>query len=338
MTINYLSDAIERTKVVTSMNKFTEIDGVLYQLAGIHHSDRGDQLILLLHDPGFDKFAYREMPNLKTNRDYLNFHENREPNNPLGNVESVSFGDVTIQVTQAEMSLIQKDQFDSILLLEAFLKAGWNPTNLMELPLDSLHIYKLTLDSQPHDLPDDLNGPLVFNMRQVPRSFPIRKPVKLIVGDEVDRIHILDPETGKPHWIQINSVYLMDIWTEMQENYKKAEQMEHGRSEDFELSKKNMEVHLREICLPEDRLPVINYETDTDFSIQVYAKSYLDDEHKSRSGAIGFIIGADKPTGKAGNKLKATLVQTPVNIDTKEVEVEIYCGTFLERRDPVKMI
>jgi hypothetical protein len=337
MTINHLIHLMERIKPVTCIDKSAEIDGIICNLAGIHHSDRGDQLIVLMHEPDLEKNENRESPRLKTNRDYLKFHESRDSTNPLMHVETICFGDVIVPVLQSEISLYQNDEMESILLLQEFVKAGWHPTELVDLPLRTLYIGKLTLDMQEVAPQIDPNAPIVFKMRQIPRRFSIEYPIRLHIDEDYpERIHITDSSTGEVHWIQINSVYLMDFWAEMQENYDQMERMNHITAEELKTAKARIEESMEQICPHGQRLPVINYETDTDFSIQVYSKAYLDGPHKSSNGAIGFIIGADKPLGKSGNKMKASLIQTPVAIDIIEIDAEIYCGSALEKSDDIR--
>lgn len=162
----------------------------------------------------------------------------------------------------------------------------------------------------------DINEPWVFKWRKKNRRFEIGYPLSLKFNDEsYERIDIVDPKTGDSHWIQINRVYLTDVWSQMEARFKAA----------------NMSEWMNRI--EKAQFAVVEYETDADFTVQIFTKMYLDaveETPKSRNGAVGVIMGADKPLDQTGNKLKAALIQTPLVSDTTEVEIEIYYGYMSE--------
>lgn len=260
-----------------------------------------------------------------TNRFAMRNHGKHDSGWPLRHVGKVTIDGTVFDVSGQESRRVSGYEWESVIELYEFMKAGWSAEGFEEVYTEQLILTRLVLEGEgiskikPHT-----DSKIAFENRAHAVSYHVGKALALEIGDSYpDRVWFESDESDEKMWVQINRVYLMDIHVEMLKSFEDPRMAEQLTLTQINQMKHELEMRLAEICPRGMYFPVIEYECDEEVSLQFFSTEYLDDTPKS-SGAVGFFTGADRPTGKLGSKLKSCVVQTAVNSDIQTINVELF--------------
>ncbi len=332
MNIKYLQKLLFRIDEIKIIGKSAEIDGVIYNVAGLVRYGAEMRLIILDYDEKYrTQIEEREMSELcndrqkpETNRILLKGREYALK--PLRTIKSVFIGDKEFEVSGSESRALSLQDGESVLFLSELLRNGWNPEGVDYQRIDMLYLSSIELKGEFSKIPDFENNPsLHFTMRNDSVGQLVEQPITLTInGEYPEKLWFKNKATGEEHWAQINSVYLQDMWAEMEMNFSNPKLLEQIKEEEISKVKKDFEEHFTEICPRGMCFPIVEYECDESISLEFYTKKYLDSEPAQNSRAIGFIVGSDKKTGALGMKLRAVVIQEPVDVNTVSIEAELF--------------
>jgi hypothetical protein len=333
MNILYLQEILNRKEEIKVIGKTVEIDNVICNVMGIVRRGMELRIIILLYDESYEQqIGEMEAAELcyprdaGSNRILIRNNRRIDAVNPFRSVLKVFIGDREFTVNGTEHRRLNPQDWDNILLITKFLNNGWKQSELDYKSIDMLFFAILKLEGDYDSIPDFNDDTKIrFKMGQYSTEHQVEMPVTLEVGDDYpDRLTFRDATTGSEHWIQINRVYLADMWEEAEKTFTDPRILEHMSSEKIAQARSSFEKHFAEICPRGMCFPVIEYECEEDMSVQFYSKSFLDSKPSLRNSTIGFILRPDRPTGILGLKLKAAVIQDPVPPDTMKIEAELF--------------
>lgn len=332
MNIKYLQDLLSRIGEVKVIGKYKEIGNVVCNIAGIVRYSSKLRLIILEYDEQYrQQVEEREIAELsdltqapETNRMMLKRRD--EVTQPFRFIESVIMGDIKFDVIGSESRRISSQEGESILFLSELLRNGWNPEGIDYQNMDMLFLTSIELAGDFTKIPNfDKNTQLRFIMGWDTDTYLLEEPITLVVeGKYNEKLWLNNKDTKEAHWAQINRVYLMDMWDEMEKTFSNPKLLEHMTKEEIPKAKKDFEEKFLQICPKGMCYPVVEYESEEDISLQFYTKQYLDSLPANNNGGIGFIIRPEKSTGILGKKLKAAIIQEPVPANTVTIQAELF--------------
>ena len=334
MNIRYLQDILSRIDEIKVIGKSATVDGVVCNVMGLIRHGMEMELLILQYDENFEQMIEEseetKLPDAadvpESNRMLMRADRRNDAINSIFPVEKVFIGEGEFKVYVSESGQMSTENREDILLLVQFLNNGWQPNGIDYQNINTLFLTRAKLEGDYISIPDfDSSTEIRFvtGIRSV--SHQVEKPVTLIVGGEYsDRLWFQDADTGEEHWAQINRVYLLDMWAEMEKTFSNLKIQEKMTSEEFTRAKSDFEKHFLEICPRGMYFPIVEYECEEDISLQFYSKAYLDSKPLHRGSSMGFIVAPDQSTGILGLKLKAAVIQEPVSPDTSSIEVELF--------------
>lgn len=332
MNIKHIQKLLSRIDEIKIISKSAEIEGVIYNVAGVVRYGTELRLIIIDFDEQYrqqiekkellEACEIRQKP--ETNRDLLKGREHTIK--PIKGLKSVIIGNKEFEVSGSEGRALSLQDGECVLFLSELLKNGWNPEGVDYQRIDMLYLSSIELMGEFSEIPDFENNPLLhFSMRNDSVAHLVEQPITLTVnGEYYNKLWFKNKETDEEHWAQINRVYLQDMWAEMEKTFTEPRLLEQMTKEQIVEAKKDFEEHFVTICPRGMCFPIVEYECDDDISLEFYTKKYLDSEPVSRSRAMGFIVGSDKKTGILGMKLRAVVIQEPVDVRTENIEAELF--------------
>jgi|LAHS01.1.fsa_nt_gb hypothetical protein len=333
MNIKYIQKFLSRIDEIKIISKITEIDGVVCNIAGIVRYGQKLHLIILEYDYVYcQKVEEMEMSEpceirQETNRSILRGRGRIEAEQPFRPIKSVFIDEIEFEINVTENRLLSFKDGESVLFLSELLRNGWNPEGIDYQSIDMLVLTSIEFAGDFAEIPEfEDNAKLHFTMNKDVVSYLVEQPVTLTVnGEYPEKLWFINKEDREEHWAQINRVYLMDIWSDMEENFSNPKLVEHMTKEQIDEAKRNIEKSLIEVCPKGMYYPAIEYESEDDISLEFHTKEFLDSKPVHHgNGSIGFLIRPDKPTGILGLKLKAAIIQEPVLGDTDIIEAELF--------------
>lgn len=338
MNLYELCHLISRQPDVSVIGRDRVIDGTLCHVIGWSLYDRKLRLHALLYNEEYLKRMEavelaeweKEPSPIRTNRMHLSKRKRPEMSNPIQSTRQLVVDGTSFPVNITQTSQLNNQEWESILLLGEFIRQGWQPEVLADPNLDRLQLTSLEMDGEFDGFPEtrQSDGTLVFDLNPSSTLQPVELPMTLIVGEAFpEKLIFHDAITGEEHWVQINRVYLLDLWAQQEKTFSDPRLLEQMPVEQLQHLKANMEQQLSSFCPRGLFIPVVEYECEDPISLEFFAKSYLEAEpvHRGNSAsAIGLILGADQATGRLGRKLKATTIALPVDSETTSVEVELF--------------
>ena len=331
MNIKYIKKLLSRIDEIKTISKTAEIDGVVCNIAGVVRYGQKLRLIILQYDEVYrQKIEETELSEPcqvrqeETNRSILKGRARIEATQPFRAIRSVIIDEMEYEINFTENSFLSLKDGESVLFLSELLRNGWNPEGVDYQNIDMLFLTSIELAGDFAKIPEfDNNAKLHFIMNKDNVSYLVEQAVTLTVnGGYPEKLWFNDKEDSEKHWAQINRVYLMDIWGDMEKNFSDPKLLEHMTKEQIEEAKRNIEKSLIEICPKGMYYPVVEYESEDDISLEFHTKEFLDSNHGN--GSIGFIIKPEKPTGILGRKLKSTIIREPVLGNTDIIEAELF--------------
>lgn len=332
MNIRNLQKLLSRIDEIKIIGKAAEIDGVVCNVAGVVRYGQQLHLIILEYDEQFrqqiEEMEISELCEIsqvpETNR--IMFKRRKNTAQPFRLIKSVFIGDVEFEVSGSENRRLSVQDGESVLFLSELLRNGWIPEGVDYQNIDNLFLTSIEFVGEFAKIPDFENKPLLhFVMSNDSVSYLVEQPVTLIVkGEYPEKLWFKNKETGEEHWVQINRVYLNDMWDEMERIFSGPNLLKQITKEQIAKAKKDFEERLLEICPKGMCYPIVEYECEECISLQFHTKKFLDSMPDHKNGSVGFIVRADKSTGILGMKLKAGIIQEPVATNTVIIEAELF--------------
>ncbi len=334
MNIRYLQDLLSRIDEIKIIGKNVEIDCVVCNVAGLVRYGQQLRLIILEYDEQFrnqiEEMEISELCDIKkafeTNRIMMKDREKINTHQPFSAIKNVIIGDIEFEVSGSENRRLNVQDGESVLFLSELLRNGWNPEGIDYQNIDMLFLNSIELAGNYTKIPDLENNPMLhFTMRKDSVSNLVEQPVTLTVnGQYPEKLWFRNEKTGEEHWVQINNVYLSDMWADMEKTFSDPKVLEQITKEQIDEAKKEFEEKFSEICPKGMCYPIVEYECEECISLQFYTKKYLESMPVNKNSCMGFIVGAEKSTGILGMKLKAAIIQEPVTANTASIEAELF--------------
>mgnify|MGYP000888619269 CR=1 FL=1 len=334
MNIGYLREVLTHIEEIKVIGKNVDVDGVICNVMGIVRHGMEMTLLILQYDESFRQrieeseeaglFDTSELP--ENNRMMLRNDRKNDAINPFQSVSKVFIDQKEFEVYSSEHRRLSAQNWEHLLLIVKFLDNGWQPDGIDYQRIDMLFLTSLKLEGEYNMIPDISPGPeLRFIMRPYNVVHLVEKPITLdIEGEYTDKLIFQDAETGTEHWVQINRVYLSDMWKEMDKVFTNPKLQEHMTAEEIAQARLDFEKRFSKVCPRGMYLPVIEYECEEDIFLQFYTKSFLDAKPSQESSSMAFLISPEQSVGIMGLKLKAAVIQEPVSADTKTIEAELF--------------
>lgn len=327
MNLDILRKLVSKQDKRYLLGKCIEVNGSKCEVVGVVQKKDKLELVTIHVVEKRDEQVYdMSTERLSFKNRYIMHNQEEMDRWPLKHVGKVIIDDKSFEVRGKESRRVLGYEWESVIELYEFMKLGWSPEWLENVYAEQLFVTYFELKGDgAKDVKLSANSKIVFEERPYVVSRYVGLPMSLQIGDNYpDKLWFEDERSGEAQWVQINRVLLMDVHTEMLKMYENPELSEKFNDAQIIKMRAELESRLLEVCPRDMYFPVVEYECfDDDISLQFFAQSYLDEKPKN-NGAIGFITGADKMTGKLGNKLKACVIQTPVTEETSRIDVELF--------------
>lgn len=347
MNIRFFNEILTHIEEIKIIGKSTKVDDVICNVMGVVRHGMEIRLLILQYDHNFQqKIEESEATELidtpsklESNRSMMRSDRRIDAINPFQSVSKVFIGERKFEVDFSEHQRLSTQDWEKLMIIAKFLNHGWQPKEIDYQNIDMLFLTSLKLVGDYISIPNfDQNPELRFVVGPHHVVHQVEKPITLdIAGDYTDKIMFQDETTGAQYWVQINRVYLADMWEEIDNSFTNPKVIEQMTPEELNQTRTELEKKFMEICPRGMYYPVIEYECNEDISLQFYSKSYLDAKPLSRSSGIGFTVRPDQPTGSLGLKLKVDIIQEPVLPNTKSIEIELFQYTQITTRDDIQL-
>ncbi len=334
MNIRCLYESLSCINEIKVIGKNVEAEGTTSNVMGIVRHGMEMRLLILQYDKSFQqRIEETEAAELfdtpgrpESNRMMMRSDKKIDVNNPFQSVLTVFIGDREFRVDSSEHRRLSTQDWEQILVIAQFLNGGWQPNEIDYQNINMLFLTSLKLDGEYLSIPD-FNQTSELHFVMGPRNVvhQVEKPITLVIGDKYpDKFIFRDATTDVEHWVQINRVYLADMWEEMERVFSNPKLQEQMTSEEITHTRLDFEKKFIDVCPKGMCFPVIEYECEEDISLQFYSKDFLDAKPLHRSNSMGFILRTDQPAGILGLKLKAAVIQEPVPANTNSIEAELF--------------
>jgi len=344
MNIGYLHGILSGIDEIKVIGKNANVGGVICNVMGLIRQGTQMHLLILQYDESYQQSVeereaeelYEDPDIPRSNRMALSTR-GIEAKNPFDSVLKVCIDEREFDVFTSENRRLGMQEWESILIIAEFLKNGWQPDGIDYQDIDMIFLSSLKLEGDYTSIPDfNQNAKMRFVKGQHCVVRQVEKPITLVIGGQYpDKLFFRDETTGEEHWVQINRVYLLDMWEEMEKTFANPKLQEHMTSEEIKKARLDFEKRFSEICPRGMYFPVIEYECEEDISLQFYSQAYLDASPVDRGTSIGFILTPEQPTGVLGLKLKSAVIQEPVPENTDRIEAELFNYLFSETSDDI---
>lgn len=334
MNIRYLQEKLSKVEEIYVIGKDSEVNGVICHVMGIVRYDTQIRLLVLQYDETFqneiEEAEERDMAGIPdtpmSNRIEMRGKRTIDMTNPIGAVNKVIIGEKEYEVHESENQRINQFDFECVLILSEFLRQGWQPKGIDFQDIDMIFLSSVKLNGEFTSIPAfDENPTLRFTMSPDIITGRVEQPINLVVDSYYpDKLWFRDVDTKEEHWAQINKVYLLDIWTEMEQLFAEPIMKEHGTPEQISQVKSDFEERLLKICPKGMYFPAIEYECEEGISLEFFTRGYLDEMPKRSHNPLGITIGANQSTGILGSKLKTAIIQEPFLSDTVSIDAELF--------------
>lgn len=334
MNIYSLQELLTRTEEIFVIDKTSEIKGIICNVIGVVRNSRQLQLLVLQYDEVYQERREAEEAlqlvdtpqRPQSNRELQRSKEHNDFINPFQSVDRFFIGGKAYEVAACQSRWLNLQDWESIWLLSDFLRNGWQAKGINYQRIDTLMLTTLELQGEYLSIPAfSEDAALRFVMRPDTVTYPVEKPITLRIGGVYpDKLRFRNMITGEAHWAQINRVYLMNVWAELEKIFNDPRVQEQITSEELAQHKSNFEKEFLELCPKGMYFTVVEYECQGDISLQFYTKAYLDAKPVTRGKSMGFIVRPEKPKGILGSKLKIAVIQEPVTENTETLEVELF--------------
>ncbi len=250
-------------------------------------------------------------------------------------IRSLQVGNSVLETTGATSGNMQNgDYSEAYLLFTQFLRAGWRVAEnspFYTVSWKRLAITNIELCEEMEQLPE-WSDEVWITYDTSPKEHAVELPITLEIGKSEDLK--FSSQDGRDVICYINGVYLTDVWAEEEKKFAdptyQERMLQHVSVEQLEQMKEQLFEGLAQICPKGMCFPVIEYECMENVGLRFMDKEYLDSTEKPCKGSTTSILMMMKPdaeNGSHGLKLRACVIQTPVEPGTERVEAELFSYT-----------
>lgn len=280
---------------------------------------RGEEvcLYLLQNDPTYrERLEEAELLDLSdprpapaTHREELFQRQGVEADLLVESLDAVALGGAAYEISGGETGGVVGQDWESLLLLSALLRAGWDMGGLGDCDTEELFLARYDLRGAFSAIPD-AEGPLTLT--------PGRKTVSGLAAVEV-ALPLggcapipLDLPDGPA--VTLLGAEQFDPWRHLEEVFSHPKTLERFTPEELAEHRERSEKTYEEICPRGMAFPVVSYEAEGDVSIQCYPSSWLDSPlRRSANSTVTFLARGDDALGPHGLPVKrAVLSEAPV--------------------------
>ena len=346
MNIIYLQKALSSITEIKPLGKTAEIDGVLCHIIGFVRYGNVLRLAVLQYDEGFAEQTeaieiaqlngYYKEP--QTNRERLHSRrKNNCPANIFHTVKTIRIGEILFNIEGCDDTRCDWQNWQIPVLLAEFLKQGWNPAGIDYQSMTNLSLTFVSLSGDYDSILDfGENSPVRLTFHPDPVTHLVEQPVLLSVGANYpDRLYFQTKNTGEEHWVQINRVYLLDIWAETMQTFDDPRLIETFTAFELAECKADFEHHLTAICPPGMYIPVIEYECAENLSLEFHSQAWLETVGENQNTGMTFLMKPEGKTGISGLPLQVAIIQEPMAEDCRIIDCELFSFTLLRQHDDV---
>ena len=330
MTINNLYKAFHSIKEVRLIGKEVVYEGKIYEIMGFYRIGRKLMLAILEYDEVRSEYdneeeeAFCEHRDFITNRDkeYRNHREHLEYLSAT--VYEMSVDEKCYKVVEGQSSVCH--QTETTLMLAQFFESGWKPQSIGKLNLENVVLSTLVIEGKFNKIPQWRENPkITLKQHERYEKLFVEMPIRLEV-DKIypEKIYFKVPATNEQHWVMINGVSVVDMFTETMKQLDDPRLKEQVSESELKALKLQTEQMLLETCPKGSGFFSVEYESDENMQLVFYSQKYLESEPTRSHSATMFMVRSDKKTGKLGQKLQVCLLNEPVDLGSKAVETEIF--------------
>lgn len=279
------------------------------------------------------KMSCRNLRTERTPREQMRHSMNAERiRGHFLHIRSFQIGDRLLETAGANCGNLHNGNYSEVyLLFTQFLQAGWRVSETSPFYTTgwkNLTITNMELREEMEDLPEWAEE-VWITYDTNPLEGAIELPVTLEVGKPKELIFSL--QDGRETACYINGVYLMDVWAEEERKFAdpvyRERMLQHVSEEQLEQMKEQLFEGIARICPKGMCFPVVEYECTENVGLRFLEKGYLDTPEKPSKGSATAVLMMCKPdaeTGSHGLKMRACVIQTPVEPGVKSVEAELF--------------
>lgn len=323
MKFSYLEDAHEQWSDVLAIGRTIERDGKKYHMVGMTLRETAELYII---EPYEEQENRHRRKGMRSQRRLLK--ENEEHEECYLHCSEFCFGTQWLHVQSGSAGPLEHSvqNYRTIQLFLDMMSAGWVvPEWLKEEEWDNLQLVTLEiadLDELPKYSPE---MPIIIKHRSDFKRHLLEKTVTLHVGKS--RSFSFVDYSGDKVWCYINTVALMDVWKDTEEQFSNPEYIKKVSPEQLKQAKEHCYRALEQSC-PKGMCYVgVEYECSKDISLQFYSKEYLKSHPEHHEGSASFLMMRLKPDKELGIHklpLKGCVIQTPVSPDTVKILAELF--------------
>lgn len=260
-------------------------------------------------------------------------------------IRSFQVGDKILETAGATSGNMQNgDYAEAYVLFMQFLQAGWRVAE--ESPFyragwKNLAITCIELREEVDKLPEWKDEAWI-TYDTVPKDGAVELPITLEVGET--KALNFSMQDGRSATCYINRVYLTDVWAEEEKRFAdpayRERMLQHVSEEQLEQMKAQLFEGLTQICPKGMCFPVVEYECTENVGLRFLDRGYLDTIQEPSKGSATSVLMTAKPdaeTGSHGLKLRACVIQTPIEPETEQVEAELFSYTQTIEKRTVKL-
>ncbi len=316
-----------------AIGKDIVIEGHPGHIIGMTRKDRQVRLYILEQcEPLEDMEPYAE----RTRREQMKQSMQSERNRGFFmHIRSFQCGDRVLETAGATCGNMQNgDYAECYLLFTQFLQAGWRVSEdspFYTVGWKRLAITNIELREEMEQLPE-WSDEVWITYDTMPKEGAVELPITLEIGKTKDLSFSL--QDGRDVTCYVNRVYLTDVWAEEERKFAdpvyRERMLQYVSEEQLEQMKEQLFEGIAQICPKGMCFPVIEYECTENVGLRFLDGEYLDTAEKPSKGSATSILMMMKPdaeTGSHGLKMRACVIQTPVEPGTERVEAELFSYT-----------
>ena len=206
-----------------------------------------------------------------THREQLFQRQGVEAELPVESLNTVTLGGASYEISGGETGGVVGQDWESLLLLSALLRAGWDVGGLADCDTEELFLARYDLRGAFSTLPD-AEGPLTLIPGDRYTSGLVSVDLALPLGDGSPiALDLLDgPE------VCVTGGFLFDPWRHLEETFSNPKLLTQFTPAELAEHRERLEREMAEHCPRGMAYPVVCYEAEKDVSIQCYEGSWLD--------------------------------------------------------------
>ncbi|WP_312353764.1 hypothetical protein [Aminipila sp.] len=343
MNIGYLRQIISSIAEIQPLGRTAEISGIIYHIIGLIRYNHALRIVALHYDKEFAQQA--EIVEItesngcqpRTNRELLRGDSSVRMTNIFHTVEIISIGEKQFTIDGTETMPCDLQNWEIPVIFTEFFKRGWNPDGIEYQSIENLFLTTAEISGEYDCIPDFGENPVLrLTFRCEPKPYWVEQPVTLLIGTEYpDKLYFQDKDLSANHWVQINQVYLLDIWEETMKSFDDPLLAEQFAASERNKHKADFERHFTAICPKDMCFLVIEYECEEDISLRFQSREWLNATIQDNISCMGFLIKPEKKTGILGLPLKTSIMAEPISKNCVIIDTELVFYSILQKYDDV---